>query len=144
MVFQHCCRANDMKLCSGRLQVAPEAAVRSIQAATPPPSVKTPKPVELEGVSPKLLLPPMSKFDPLMELAGGTFELGDRVAFTGCGEGPPFGSQGCVVGIIDDAVEVLFDVSPAQGIPIPCRPQSAPSRANPLLTSWFANGISPD
>jgi hypothetical protein len=94
-------------------QVASEAAVRAVQAATPPRPAKLPSPVILEGCSPALLLPPLSKGDPLMELAGGLFELGDRVAFTGSGDGPEFGSTGCVVSIIDDAVEVMFDVSPA-------------------------------
>lgn len=88
--------------------------MRAVQAATPPRPAKLPQPVVLEGCSPALLLPPLSKGDPLMELAGGVFELGDRVAFTGSGDGPEFGSTGCVVGVIDDAVEVMFDVSPAR------------------------------
>lgn len=39
-------------------------------------------------------------------LAGGVFDIGDRVAaITGSGS-PPFGSRGTVVGTYDDAVEV--------------------------------------
>jgi hypothetical protein len=132
--------------------VAPESAVKMLQAALPPRSREQPA-VELENVAATLLLPPTGArvaaparaqpgravfvllceavrsgrgsasrpssrlpphlLQPLAEkgglaaaLAGGVFELGDRVAAIGGSGSPPFASRGTVVGVYDDAVEV--------------------------------------
>ena len=46
--------------------------------------------IELENVRPTLLLPPTEKGGIASELAGGAFDLGDRVAcLTSTGEPPP-------------------------------------------------------
>jgi hypothetical protein len=39
-------------------------------------------------------------------LAGGVFDIGDRVACIGGSGSPAFGTRGTVVGVIDEAVEV--------------------------------------
>ena len=63
--------------------------------------------LELENVAPPLLLPPAEKGAALTAaLAGGTFDLGDRVVAIGSSGVPPFGARGTVVGVLDDAVEV--------------------------------------
>lgn len=64
----------------GFIQVAAEDAIRALQAALPPGLTKPLAPVELENVKPTLLLPPTEKGGVASELAGGTFDLGDRVA----------------------------------------------------------------
>ena len=67
-------------------QVAPEKAIRALQAALPPPPSRKPEAVELSNVAPGLLLPPSDSAGLLSELAGGVFELGNRIAFLGrCG-----------------------------------------------------------
>lgn len=58
--------------------LAPEAAVRTLQAAVPPPSARAMPAVQLENVSPSLLLPPAERGGVTAALAGGFFELGDR------------------------------------------------------------------
>jgi 5'-3' exoribonuclease 1 len=89
-------------------QVAPEPAVKMLQAALPP-RAKEQAAIELENVAATLLLPPTEKGGMTAALAGGVFDIGDRVAaITGSGS-PPFGSRGTVVGTYDDAVEVVFD-----------------------------------
>jgi len=62
------------------IQVAAEDAIRALQAALPPALTKPLPPVELENVKPTLLLPPTEKGGVASELAGGAFDLGDRVA----------------------------------------------------------------
>ncbi len=62
------------------IQVAAEDAIRALQAALPPGLTKPLTPVELENVKPTLLLPPTEKGGVASELAGGAFDLGDRVA----------------------------------------------------------------
>lgn len=61
-------------------QVASEDAIRALQAALPPTQPKNQALVELENVKPTLLLPPTEKGGVASELAGGAFDLGDRVA----------------------------------------------------------------
>jgi 5'-3' exoribonuclease 1 len=96
-------------------RAAPEPAVRTLQASLPrAPAAGAPggpAPVELENVAAALLLPPLGRGGAAAELAGGAFELADRVVAVsdGAGGGPPFGARGTVVGVYDDAVEVLFD-----------------------------------
>ncbi|KAA6417737.1 MAG: 5 -3 exoribonuclease 1, partial [Trebouxia sp. A1-2] len=90
-------------------QVAAEDAIRALQAALPPGLTKPLAPVELENVKPTLLLPPTEKGGVASELAGGTFDLGDRVACLKSTGSPPLGSRGTVVGVHEGAVEVLFD-----------------------------------
>ncbi|KAK9818370.1 hypothetical protein WJX72_011521 [[Myrmecia] bisecta] len=89
-------------------QVAPEQAIRAAQAAAPPPSRPLPS-IHLENVAPALLLPPAERGGVAMALAGGVFELGDRVASIRATGTPPFGLRGTVVGVHEDACEVLFD-----------------------------------
>lgn len=62
------------------VQLAAEDAIRALQAALPPGLTKPLAPVELENVKPTLLLPPTEKGGVASELAGGVFDLGDRVA----------------------------------------------------------------
>ena len=103
--------------------VAPDAAIRALQAALPPPpqagdaaGVRPPRgpapgsaDVELDSVAPALLLPPATRGGVVAALAGGSFAVGDRVASIK-GDGiPPFGARGTVVGVHADALEVLFD-----------------------------------
>ncbi|DBA92644.1 TPA: hypothetical protein ACH3X1_002861 [Trebouxia sp. C0004] len=90
-------------------QVAAEDAIRALQAALPPGLTKPLVPVELENVKPTLLLPPTEKGGVASELAGGAFDLGDRVACLKSTGSPPLGSRGTVVGVHEGAVEVLFD-----------------------------------
>lgn len=100
-------------------KVAPEPAVRLLQASLPSPtdnnssggSHNLMEPIELENVSPALLLPPTEKGGAGAALAGGSFEVGERiVCIAGTGV-PPFGARGTVIGVYeeDGAVEVLFD-----------------------------------
>ena len=113
-------------------RVAPEAAIRALQltmpggglgdAATAPEPGALPE-VEMANVAPALLLPPASRSGPATALAGGTFDVGDRVASIaapGSGDAtaapPPFGARGTVVGVHEEeAVEVLFDCPWAGG-----------------------------
>ena len=60
--------------------MASEDAVRALQQALPLGLSKPQAPVELENVKPTLLLPPSEKRGIASELAGGLFDLGDRVA----------------------------------------------------------------
>ena len=60
--------------------MASEDAIRALQAALPLGLSKSQTPVELENVKPTLLLTPTEKRGVASELAGGVFELGDRVA----------------------------------------------------------------
>ena len=62
------------------MQVAPEDAIRALQAALPHSHSKPQAPVELENVRPTLLLTPTERGGVASELAGGAFHLGDRVA----------------------------------------------------------------
>lgn len=89
-------------------KVAPESAVRMLQAAMPPKPKELPS-VELENVALALLLSPLSRGGTASAFAGGTFEIADRVATVANAGAPVFGSRGTVVGVYDDAVEVLFD-----------------------------------
>lgn len=60
--------------------MASEDAVRALQQALPLGLTRPGSQVELENVNPTLLLPPTEKRGVASELAGGVFELGDRVA----------------------------------------------------------------
>jgi 5'-3' exoribonuclease 1 len=90
-------------------KVAPESAVRMLQAALPPNISKTVPAVELENVAPALLMAPLMKGGVASAFAGGNFEIGDRVLTVSSVGAPAFGSRGTVVGVYDEAVEVLFD-----------------------------------
>ncbi|KAI3438723.1 hypothetical protein D9Q98_001143 [Chlorella vulgaris] len=94
--------------------IAPEAAVKMLQAALPPRAKEQP-PIELENVAATLLLPPTEKGGVAAALAGGVFDIGDRVACIGGSGSPAFGTRGTVVGVIDEAVEVVFDCEVAGG-----------------------------
>jgi len=90
-------------------KVAPESAVRMLQAALPPNITKTLPAVELENVAPALLMAPLVKGGVASAFAGGNFEIGDRVLTASSLGAPAFGSRGTVVGVYDESVEVLFD-----------------------------------
>ena len=90
-------------------KVASEQAIRALQQALPPALARKQEPIELDQVFPHLLLAPNDASSIPSELAGGTFILGDRVAFLGRGGPPPLGARGTVVGVHDDDCEVLFD-----------------------------------
>ena len=99
--------------------VAPEAAIRALQAALPAANGAAGAPrsaaptasseVELDNVAPALLLPPTTRGGVVDALVGGTFAVGDRVACVKADGGPPFGARGTVVGAHDDALEILLD-----------------------------------
>ncbi len=78
--------------------VAPEGAIRTLQDMMPPGQTRPMPAVELESVSPALLLPPVqARSTVAAALAGGVFELGDRViSLRSGGDGPPFGLRGTV------------------------------------------------
>ena len=61
-------------------RVAPEDAIRALQASLPPNLAKPQQPLELEHVSPQLLVPPVERGMLTLAVAGGNLELGDRVA----------------------------------------------------------------
>ncbi len=78
--------------------VAPEGAIRTLQDMMPPGATRPMPAVELESVTPALLLPPaQARSTVAAALAGGPFELGDRVvSLRAGGDGPPFGLRGTV------------------------------------------------
>lgn len=79
--------------------VAPEDAIRVLQSMLPPAPSQPLPPVELENVAPSLLLPPAearARSSVVAALAGGSVELGDRVACLRVGGAPPFGARGTV------------------------------------------------
>eukprot|EP00891_Asterochloris_glomerata_P000603 jgi/Astpho2/603/Aster-x0943 len=84
-------------------RVAPEDAIRALQASLPPNLAKPQQPLELENVSPQLLVAPVERGMLTLAVAGGNLELGDRT--------PTFGARGTVVGVHDDAIEVLCDAT---------------------------------
>ena len=70
-----------------------------LQSMLPPPPARALPPVELENVAPSLLLPPAetrARSAVVAALAGGSVELGDRVACLRVGGAPPFGARGTV------------------------------------------------
>lgn len=89
---------------------ASEAGIQALEAATPPPR-RSPPTLEVEGVAPPLLLPPVDPAEMTLAIAGGSFDVGDRIVYLGPGGAgsPPFGARGAVVGVHEGVVEVLFD-----------------------------------
>ena len=83
--------------------VAAEEAVKALYAAATAPAIGPP-PVALEGVSPLILMRPVTPGEITDLYAGGDFELGDRVAMVGDGGSPPFGRRGFVVAVHGEAV----------------------------------------
>ena len=95
-------------------KIAPDAAIKALHAAVGGQSVRDARdaklePVSLEGVSPLLLMRPVTQGEVMDLYAGGDFELGDRVAMVGDGGSPPFGTRGFVVATHGEAAEVMFD-----------------------------------
>ena len=95
-------------------KIAPDAAIKALHAAVGGQSVRDARdaklePVALEGVSPLLLMRPVTQGEVMDLYAGGDFELGDRVAMVGDGGSPPFGTRGFVVATHGEAAEVMFD-----------------------------------
>lgn len=78
--------------------VAPEEAVRALQAMLPP-TQKAPPTVEMENVSPALLLPPAQLGGSSIAVAqtGGHFDLGDRVVFVGAATGMRLRKWACTL-----------------------------------------------
>lgn len=61
-------------------KVAPEDVIRNLQATLPPMPAQPPSYIELENVPPWLLLAPVQPHSHIAsDLAGGGFDLGDRV-----------------------------------------------------------------
>jgi len=100
-------------------QVATEEAIRALVSTTAG-GAKQVKTVELEGVSPLLLMKPVTEGSLVDLYAGGDFELGDRVVMVGDSGQPSFGSRGAIVAVHSymdahsqdahaESVEVLFD-----------------------------------
>ena len=100
-------------------QVATEEAIRTLVSTTAGGG-KQPKVVDLEGVSPLLLMRPVTEGAIVDLYAGGDFELGDRVIMVGDSGQPAFGSRGAIVAVHTytdahtqdahaESVEVLFD-----------------------------------
>lgn len=81
-----------------RVPAAPETKQGTSAHPAPDPS---PPPCPL-----LLSLTPAEKGGMTAALAGGIFDIGDRVAAIAGSGSPPFGSRGTVVGTYDDAVEV--------------------------------------
>ena len=92
-------------------KTASEAAIKALHATLGGTSATAASaaPAILEGVSPLLLMRPVTKGETLDLYAGGDFDLGDRVAAVGDGGSPPFGTRGYVVAVHGEACEVLFD-----------------------------------
>ena len=99
--------------------VATEEGVRTL-VSTNASGAKAPKLIDLEGVSPLLLMRPVTQGAVVDLYAGGDFELGDRVVMVGDSGQPAFGSRGAVVAVhsymdahtqaaVAETVEVLFD-----------------------------------
>lgn len=59
--------------------LAPEAAIKALQGSMPAPYTRKMAPVELEQVQAAFLLPPVQSSGFTTALAGGSFDLGDRV-----------------------------------------------------------------
>lgn len=64
----------------------------------PPPPKRALPAVELDNLSPGLLQPPAGRGLVASALAGGHFDLGDRVACLRAHSQPPLGARGTVVG----------------------------------------------
>lgn len=93
-------------------KVAPAAAIRILQQALPPNINQSRQDtVELENVPPAQLLAPRSADSLLHELSTGAAGLGDRVVHVGRAGPAPLGARGTVVGVHEDDLEVMFDVS---------------------------------
>ncbi len=93
------------------VQMCTDEAVERLQMAlTPLPGRGgASAPLELECVPPALLLPPYDPAQAASAVAGGEFELGDRVVVLRGTGSPPFGARGTVIGVHEDACELLFD-----------------------------------
>jgi len=96
------------KLVKGTSVVASANAIRYFQASIPPPQ-SAQMTVEMENVTPAMLLPPIEPGGLMAAFSGGSFALGDRVVAAGSASAPPFGRRGTIVGVHDTFVEVLFD-----------------------------------
>ncbi|KAI8112489.1 hypothetical protein M9434_003812 [Picochlorum sp. BPE23] len=101
------------KLVKATSLVASEDGIRIFQASLPKQG-NTPTTVEMESVSPALLLPPIEPGGLMAAFSGGSFALGDRVVSAGATGIPPFGIRGTVIGVHDKFLEVLFD-TPFEG-----------------------------
>jgi len=91
------------------VKILMEEGVLALQRAMP--TLKPLPPVELESVSPQLLLPPYTPGPDQLKsfMQGGHFELGDRVVSVLKEGVPPFGFHGTVIGVYEEALEVMFD-----------------------------------
>lgn len=86
-------------LVKASVKMASDEAVRQLQMQLSPlPNQRSPAPLELENVHPRLLLPPHEQGGVQSALTGGRFDLGDRVACVRSIGTPPFGLRGTVIG----------------------------------------------
>eukprot|EP00854_Cymbomonas_tetramitiformis_P005821 gene5821-7022_t len=104
------CEVAKRPLVEDTAEVASEDAIRALQMALPSRAAGM-KAVVLENVAAGLLLQPVDSVSATTAaVAGGPMELGDRVAVVVEGpQRPQFGSQGSVVGVHKEAIEILFD-----------------------------------
>ncbi|GIL88258.1 hypothetical protein Vretimale_14135 [Volvox reticuliferus] len=92
-------------------QVLSDEGVKALQAIVTPCPERPPPPAEYENVPPLLLLPPYTPGADQVKLVvqGGSFYLGDRVVCVSGKGTPPYGLRGTVIGVYEEACEVLFD-----------------------------------
>ncbi|GLI61583.1 hypothetical protein VaNZ11_003999 [Volvox africanus] len=92
-------------------QVLSDDGVKALQAIVTPSPARPPPPAEYENVPPLLLLPPYTPGADQVKLVvqGGSFYLGDRVVCVSGKGTPPYGFRGTVIGVYEEACEVLFD-----------------------------------
>eukprot|EP00798_Chlamydomonas_sp_ICE-L_P005709 gene5709-12771_t len=109
------------------VQVLSEEGCVALQRVFPmlPTAQASPPCVELESVPLSKLLPPYQPSPESVKSAaqGGKFDLGDRVVCVFAGGMPPFGQRGTVIGVYDDACEVVFDKSYPGGTDLNMRVQ---------------------
>ncbi|GLC57430.1 hypothetical protein PLESTB_001223500 [Pleodorina starrii] len=92
-------------------QVLSDEGVKALQSIVAPMPAHPPPPTEYENVPPLLLLPPYTPGADQVKLAvqGGPLQLGDRVVCVSGKGTPPYGLRGTVIGVYEEACEVLFD-----------------------------------
>ncbi|KAG2447716.1 hypothetical protein HYH02_007176 [Chlamydomonas schloesseri] len=93
------------------VQILADEGVKVLQTTVTPVPARPPPAAEYENVPPALLLPPYTPGPDTVKLAvqGGPFELGDRVVCVSSKGSPPYGSRGTIIGVYEEACEVVFD-----------------------------------
>ncbi|KAG2430247.1 hypothetical protein HXX76_010345 [Chlamydomonas incerta] len=93
------------------VQILADEGVKVLQTTVTPVPARPPPAAEYENVPPALLLPPYTPGPDTVKLAvqGGPFELGDRVVCVSSKGSPPYGTRGTIIGVYEEACEVVFD-----------------------------------